>query len=158
LSKICRQLALLLLVLTVPGLALASHYLIQDVPEVIEVKYHKAIIAAGASHTGQLYDRIAGKKKRRAFAKESGIGYDQLTQWARFIDLMRVKGIGPKMVRLFNAAGVETLRSFRKATAKALYKQIRVANRGGRYSQVIPGEDVLRAWIKQARRIKLRLE
>jgi DNA polymerase/3'-5' exonuclease PolX len=132
--------------------------MIVDVPDVIPVAHHKAIIKAGPQHTGELYARIATRKSRRAFARSSGLDYKLLGEWASFIDLMRVKGIGPKMVRLFNAAGVANLKQFRKAQAKSLYKQIRLANRGGRYSQVVPGADVLSAWIAQSRGMKIRLE
>ena len=148
----------LILLLLLPNLALAAHYFIQDLPDVIAVEYHKAILDTGVKHSGQLYDRITTKKRRAAFARKSGLAREQLVKWARFIDLMQLDGIGPKMVRLLNAAGVETLRDFKKSKAPALYKKIRLVNRGGRYSQVVPGKDVLKAWIKRARRIKNRLQ
>ncbi len=160
LNKSCNQLLFpaFLILLLLPNIALAGHYFIQDLPKVIDVKYHKAILDAGVKHSGQLYDRIAAKKRRAAFARKSGLAPEQLVKWARFIDLMQLDGIGPKMVRLLNAAGVETLKDFKRSKAAALYKKIRLVNRGGRYSQVVPGVDVLKAWIKRARRTKNRLQ
>ncbi len=150
-----------MVVLVVLGWAVpasAGHYLIADVPDVIAKEHHAALRAAGLSDTKQLYERIVARKGRRALAVRTAIPYKQLTSWARQLDLMQINGIGPKMVRLLNAAGVPNLRTFRKAGADALHAAMKAANRGAKYSEVVPSAGVLRGWIRLAASIKPRLE
>jgi hypothetical protein len=144
--------------LLVPFNCQASHYRIADVPDVIQKEYHQRLSAHGVQDTRALYSLIAGKSARRGFAKKSKIMYATLTKWATFIDLMRVDGIGPKMVRLLHASSVKNLRSFRTESAESLQPRMRKANRGGKYSEVIPGVEVIRGWLVAAQSIPLLLE
>lgn len=138
--------------------ASAGHYLIADVPDVIAAQHHAALQKAGFTDTKQLYEAIAARKSRRAVAKRSGIGLATLTGWAHFLDLMQVNGIGPKMVRLLSAAGVKTLRAFRKSNAAALHARMKAVNAGGKYSEIVPSAGVIAGWLQLANKIPLRLE
>lgn len=140
------------------GPAMAGHYLIADVPDVIGKAHHATLKGVGLTDTKQLYERSAARKQRRALAAASGINLNQLTAWARFLDLMQISGIGPKMVRLLNAAGVPNLKAFKRSNAAAVHAAMRAANRGGRYSEVVPSVGVLQGWIKRAGAIPLRLQ
>ncbi len=133
------------MLLIAPG-ASASHYLIADVPDVIEKGRHAALKEAGIVNTQQLYERIVRRKGRRSLAAMTRIPVRELAKWARFLDLMQLKGVGPQMVRLM------------KADAEALQSAMRVANRGGRYSEVVPAAGVVAGWIGAAKQIEARLE
>ena len=145
-------------VLFTPQAARASHYLIADVPDVIPKEYHAALATAGIVNTQQLYDRTAARKSRKALARQTRIKKELLIDWARFLDLMQISGVGPKMTRLLIAAGTKTLRQLQKADATALAAQMRAVNRGARYSEVTPPEGVVLGWIAAAKRIAPRLE
>ena len=155
-AVLCLSLAAAFIVVT-PA-AHASHYLIADVPDVIQKNYHAKLAAAGIHDTKALFGAIATKKARRDLAKKVGVMYATLTKWATFIDLMRVDGIGPKMVRLLNASDVKHLKSFVEQDAAALHPRMRQANRGGRYSEVVPGVEVVRSWIQRAQSLPIILQ
>ena len=155
-TRLCLVMALCCVLL--PAVANASHYRIADVSDVIPAEYHTKLAKAGVHDTRALYAAIAGKTDRRAFAKKSKVLYATLTKWATFIDLMRVDGLGPKMVRLLNAAGVKHLKAFRGEIPERLHPRLRAANRGGKYSEVLPGLEVIRGWVRRAAALPLRLE
>jgi len=136
----------------------ASHYLLADVPDVVPKDHHAALRKAGVVNTKQLYERTAARKDRRALAVVSGLPVRELARWARFMDLMQLNGIGPKMVRLLNAAGVRTLRDLKGAVADSLQPKMRAANRGAKYSEIVPSVGVVRGWIGNAAKVKPRLE
>jgi predicted flap endonuclease-1-like 5' DNA nuclease len=138
--------------------ALAGHYRIADVPDVIPAKYHKKLAKAGVTDTAQLYALAAPSKTRRKLASKARISARKLRAWARFLDLMQINGIGPKMVHLLNAAGVNDLKQLQQANATELQEKMRLANRGARYSEIVPGAAVVKGWIKLAQRVTSRLE
>ena len=146
----------LLLLVAVP--ASAGHYMIADVPDVIGVKHHKALSDAGVADTKVLYERIVTRKARRALAAKTGIPARRLTRWARFLDLMQINGIGPKMVHLFNAAGVDTLKELQKQVGADLQPKMRAANAGAKHSELVPSPEVVAEWIKMANQMTVRLQ
>lgn len=136
----------------------ASHYLIVDVPDVIPASKHAALAKQGITSSEQLYERVVTRTARASLAKAAGLDAAELASWARFLDLMQLSGIGPKMVRLLNAAGIDSLAAFKKAEPAALYQRFREVNVGARYSEVIPNADILRGWIDAAQKVPTRLE
>ena len=138
--------------------AMAGHYRLVDVPDVVPAEHHKALAGAGVTNTEQLYERVARKKSRRVLSKASGVPYETLTSWAVFLDLMQVRGIGPKMVRLLNAAGIRNLRALKRSKPGPLLEAMRKANRGFRYSRVLPDTNILGQWIRRARSLPARLQ
>jgi predicted flap endonuclease-1-like 5' DNA nuclease len=136
----------------------AAHYRIVDVADVVPAEHHRALAAAGVVTTEHLYDRTARKRDRRRLARATGIEYGTLTKWAIFIDLMQIRGIGPKMVRLMNASGIGRLKDLKRAKAAPLLKAMRKANRGFRYSRVLPDVGVISRWIIRAGRKRARLQ
>ena len=138
--------------------ALAGHYFIADVPDIVPETHHKALAAAGIQTTADLYDHTATLKDRRAFAARTGIPEHDLAEWAKFIDLLQISGVGPKMVRLLNAADIGTLKALQAADAATLSQKMKEANRGNRFSELVPDADVVTGWIAQAKKIAPRLE
>jgi predicted flap endonuclease-1-like 5' DNA nuclease len=136
----------------------ASHYMLVDVPDVVEAGQHATLAKAGIDNTAALYENVVTRLAREALSKRTGIAEKTLRSWARFLDLMQLSGIGPKMVRLLNAARVVTLRDLRVADAAELHARVRVANRGAKHSEVVPSADILSGWIGAAKRVTPRLE
>jgi len=157
-ARLSTRLLALGLVLVVSSSASASHYMLADVPDVVPVQHHAALLKAGIENSAQLYERAATKAARQSLATATGIDVQTLGAWARFIDIMQLAGPGPKMVRVLNAAGVDSLAAFQKADAVSLVQRMRQANTGNKYSEVLPSSDVVAAWIESARKVKARLE
>ncbi|MBT9558009.1 MAG: DUF4332 domain-containing protein [Myxococcales bacterium] len=144
--------------LVVSASASASHYMLADVPDVVPAQHHATLLKAGIENTAQLYERAVTKAARQSLSSATGIDVQTLGHWARFLDIMQLAGPGPKMVRVLNAAGVDTLVAFQKADAVSLVQRMRQANAGNKYSEVLPSSDVVGAWIDAARKVKPRLE
>ena len=140
----------LLLILSFVRPALASHYRVEDVPDVIPVEHHAALLSAGIATTEALYLRGATPQGRKIIAKKTGIERSTIRAWVQFLDIMQINGIGPKMVRLLNAAGVHGLRDLQKEKAGPLRLRMKAANRGFRYSRVLPDKALIGVWIKRA--------
>lgn len=132
--------------------------MIADVADVIPTEHHATLRKAGVLNTAQLYERVVKRRSRRSLSIATGIRTRTLSEWARFLDLMQLNGIGPKMVRLLNAAGVETLRDLARADAASLQPKMRAVNGAGRFSEVVPPLGVVRSWIQQAGQVEPRLE
>jgi len=137
--------------------AWASHYRIVDVPDVIPAEHHDPLKKAGIETTKALYLKGVARKGRRAIARKSGIDPKLVTAWVRFIDLMQLEGIGPKMVRVLNASGVHSLQDFQREEAAGLLLRMKAANRGFRYARVLPDERLLSTWIERAKKTPLRM-
>lgn len=136
----------------------AGHYFLKDLNDVVPAKYHAALERQGITNSKQLYEAAAPSRARRTLARKTRVSKKLLRQWATFIDLMQINGIGPKMVRLLNGAGVPNLKQFKKSDPVQLVEKMRLANRGAKYSEIIPGVAVVKAWLKQARTIESKLQ
>ena len=151
------RIALLLLIFSSAPVS-ASHYLIADVVDVIPAKYHKPLAKEGIRDTRALYGATVTRKARKTLAQRSSIDVRILKEWASFLDVMQIDGVGPKMVRLLRACGVKRLSVFQKANPTALHEKMRGANRGARYSEILPSAEVVRGWINRAKMLPILLE
>ena len=85
----------------------------------------------------------------------TGQSAKQVLQWVSMCDLLRIKGVGPEMVRLFNAARVKTIKQLRVQKAKALLRRVTAANKTKKITPNPPTQEQLGAWIAQAKKLKL---
>jgi len=92
--------------------------------------------------------------KRRTWARKLGIQFGKLTEWIRFADLFRIKGIGTKYVELLHYAGVQDVRTLSKRSPQQLYKQMQAANDRRHVVRAIPSYKQVSRWVSQAKRMK----
>src|SRR6201987_5248764 len=64
----------------------------------------------GIRTTDALLEAARTVKGRKTLAVKTGIGEQQLLEWANFSDYMRIPGMGKAKVGLVRAAGVATVR------------------------------------------------
>jgi predicted flap endonuclease-1-like 5' DNA nuclease len=105
---------------------------------------------AGLDTTLALLNALAPTKAREQVARRTGISFTRLTLIAAEVDLLRVNGVGPSMVRLMQAAGIRHARDLGRAVATDLARRLEAANATQRIAPVTPNEDILRDWIGQA--------
>ena len=104
--------------------------------------------------TTELLKRAAAPKGRKALAGAAGLAEARLLEWVRASDLLRIKGVGPEMVRLLTAAKVLTTRQLKAQKAPALLKKVMQANEREKITANPPGVGQLKAWIAQAGKLK----
>lgn len=149
--------AVVTIVLAVAGPASASHYFLSDI-DLVTGEARALLAKDGIQSTDQLLDRIARKADRAALAKRTGVDATLLDTVARQVDMLRVRGIGPKMVRLLDAAGVTTIAQLRTQAPDDLFTRVVRVNDERHISEIVPDASILAGWIDQAKSLSLVLE
>jgi predicted flap endonuclease-1-like 5' DNA nuclease len=144
--------------LSMAGTAVASHYAVADVPRLITAAESEKLHKAGVNTTEELLDKAGTSKNRKALAKASGLSSGALLDLARRCDLLRIKGVGPEMVLLFEAAGVKTTAELAKKEPAALTAEVGTANQSKKISEKPPTEPQLQHWIDEAKKLPVVLE
>src|SRR6185295_17890931 len=138
--------------------ALASHYAVTEVPRLITPAESEKLHKAGINTTEELLDKAAKAKDRKALAKTSGLSSGTLLELARRADLLRIKGVGPEMVLLFEAAGVKTVAELAAKEPAAFTAAVGTANQAKKISEKPPTEPQLAHWIDEAKKLPPVLE
>ena len=102
-------------------------YKIIDIAGIGEV-YAPKLIEAGIITPKELLDKCATPAGRKALAEETGISEKLILTWTNHADLMRIKGIGPQVSDLLEAAGVDTVKELRNRNAENLAAKILEVN------------------------------
>lgn len=147
----------LVAMVTSAGAASASHYYLADI-DLVAADARTKLHGEGIKSTDQLLDRVAKKADRQALAKRTGLDAAMLDMVARQVDMLRVRGIGPKMVRLFDAVGVRTIAELAAQVPADLFGRVVSINDERHLSEVVPDADILAGWIAQAKTLPILLE
>jgi predicted flap endonuclease-1-like 5' DNA nuclease len=141
-----------------PGSALASHYAVTDVPTLISAGDAEKLKKGGVTTTEEMLTKVATAKDRKALAKASGLSAASITTIAKRCDLLQVKGIGPEMVLLLEAAGVKTTGELAKKDAAELTAATEKANKAKKITEKPPTEPQFKDWIDQAKALPAAVE
>lgn len=133
-----------------PIAAQASHYRL-PVDNFISAEETAALEKAGVSTTLALLDQVSTPAKRQKLAKATGLSVARLTALAAQVDLLRIDGIGPSMVRLLNASGVMHAKQLAQSSSAALFAKVSSTNLAQKISMVTPREALIAEWIGAAK-------
>lgn len=147
----------LALALLWPAAASASHYRL-PAAGLVSGEETKSLNAANVHTTVDLLERTASVKDRKKLVRQTRISFVRLTELATQCDLLRIKGVGPSMVRLLQAAGVRHTMALKAASAGALMGRLEAANNSHRITEVLPDVTQVAAWIASAKGLEARLE
>jgi predicted flap endonuclease-1-like 5' DNA nuclease len=147
----------LLLIAAIAPTAQASHYRLPAGGLVSESE-ERSLVQHSVDTTEALLSKTASLKARRALSKATGLSYARLTELATQCDLLRVRGIGPSVVRLLQAAGTRHAAALRQASPDVLATKIKAANAVHGIMEVLPDIASLTDWIAQARELPKVLE
>jgi predicted flap endonuclease-1-like 5' DNA nuclease len=136
----------------------ASNYALEEIPQAIPAADAGKLKAAGVPTTFALLEKGADARARKMLAKETKIPEKTLETWVQMADLLRVKGIGPDVARLLNAAGVRTVAQLKTADATKLSDEILKVNSKQELSKNPPSAEHLQAWIDQAKSLPIVLK
>jgi len=135
--------------------ALASTY---PLASVLPEDPAKKLSKAGVKTTDDLLQQGATPRGRAKLAKATGIASKDLMEWVRVADLLRIKGVGPVMVRLLKEVGVVSVAQLKQRNAKSLYEAVMKANDKAKITQNPPSEKHLENWIEQAKKLSIVLK
>ena len=148
----------LLAVFSVGGVARASNYALEEIPQAIPSADAAKLKAVGVATTFALLEKGGEPPARKALARQTRISEKTLEQWIQMADLLRVKGIGPDVARLLSAAGVKTVAQLKTQDPKSLSDTIMKVNASEHLSENPPSVEHLDAWIKQAQTLPIVLK
>lgn len=135
----------------------AGHYELVDV-DFVTAGERDILGKQGIRTTIDLLDHVDKKAEREALAKATKIAADKIEAWSRICDLLRVEGVGPKMVMLLTLAGVPDVATLQKETPEGLLPRADAANSKYRITEKPPGLANFRAWIDSAKALPIILE
>lgn len=144
---------MLLVLVLMAGGAHASHYAFERV-EFVSKGEKRQLARAGILDTSVLLGWTATLDKRNWLSDQTGIDVGRLEELATMCDLLRIEGIGPSMVTVFQKAKIRTSDDLAYALPEPLLKDLQVAARGTRMAKLLPTTDTLQSWIRDARRLR----
>ena len=118
-----------------------------DISDADAVKLHEA----GVAKASQLYKLAATPKGRADLAAKSGLSEDAVLVVAKKMDLMRVKGVGPKYATLLVATGVDSVSELAGRNPANLQSAMSKMNETAQIVTSVPAESELANWIAQAK-------
>jgi len=129
--------------------AVASHYVLSSV-DVVEEAMVPRLAAIGIQTTEDLWNQTRTPKQIKKVARKMGVSTAKVKDWHDFCDLLRVRGVGPKVVRVLQLAGVQRLSVLAKEDPARLTTRMKNTNTQYQILGKLPDEESVRAWIQQA--------
>ena len=108
----------------------------------------------GIRTTEALLEAASTVKGRKALAAKTGIGEQQLLEWANVSDCMRIPGMGKAKTGLVRAAGVATVRELALRNPARLAQNMKEVNTKRKLVRVLPSEKSVEQLIAQARKLQ----
>jgi hypothetical protein len=133
-----------------PSVALAGHYRL-PIADFISESETSALSKAGITTTLALLDAVTTAPKRAELARKTSLSRDRIDALAGQVDLLRVEGIGPGVVRLLVACDIRDTRQLGAAGAAALHARMVSTNATTKILGAIPPEALVASWVSKAR-------
>src|SRR4051794_6226082 len=108
----------------------------------------------GIRTTEALLEAAHTAKGRKDLSAKTGIGEQQLLEWANLSDYMRIPGMGKAKTGLVRAAGVTTVRELALRNPARLAQNMRDVNIRRKLVRVLPSEKSVEQLIAQARKLQ----
>lgn len=135
-----------------PLVAQAGHYRL-PIADFISGEESTQLLKAGVQTTLGLLERVGTPAQRQRLAEVSGLPAQRIEALAGQVDLLRIEGIGPSMVRLLLATGVRHAGALSTESTGALHARMVAANAAQRIAPVTPSERLVAAWVAAAGRL-----
>jgi len=109
---------------------------LRDIPDTDPTHVEK-LAAVGIKHSQHLFVRAKSKRARAELSQQTGVPEEALVELLKLSDLARINGAGPVFVRLFYAAGVETLEELARCSPEPLLERLRAVNAAKQYTRAM---------------------
>ena len=125
-------------------------YKIEDVLGIGDV-YGQKLRAAGVTNTDKLLQATKTRYQRQKLAETTGIPYKLVLQWAQKVELMTIKGIGPRQSNLLASIGITSAKELARRVPENLYERLGIANTfTPKFVDRTPSLNTLKKWIDTA--------
>ena len=106
---------------------------------------------AGVHTTGDLLRSCASRQGRERVAAQTGISESLILKWTNFVDLYRIRGVGPEYSYLLETAGVDTVVELAQRNPENLNAKLEEVNEGKQLVERLPGAAEVADWVQQAK-------
>ena len=130
----------------------ASHYDLASV-DVVEEALVTKLEHAGIRTTEDLWNKTKTTRAVAQLARKVGVSKAKVKDWHDFCDLLRIKGVGPKVVRVLQLTGVQRIADMAAQDPAKLTAQLKTTNTQYQILGKLPDEASMRDWIEQARQM-----
>ena len=132
--------------------ASASHYRLAG-----SGLFSKAEVAAftkiGVTSTKALLERGLSTRARAELARKTSLSKARISTLVQQCDLLRISGVGPTIVRLFQDAGYPTTWKLSRANPGGLRQKMAASNARLKLVPEVPDVGLLARWLNAAKRL-----
>ena len=107
--------------------------------------------AVGVEKVSSLYKTAATPQGRLELSNQSGLSVDEILVMEKKLDLMRVKGVGPKYATLLVASGIDSVPELGTRNPANLLARMTEVNTAEQIVANLPSEAEVTAWVAQAK-------
>ena len=113
--------------------------------------YASKLKAVRIRSSTKLLERACTPRGRKQLAEQSGIPPDNILKWVNMADLMRIPGVAADYAELLAAAGVDTVKEFKRRNPANLVARMREINERKKLVELLPSEKRVMRWIEDAK-------
>lgn len=114
--------------------------------------YGEKLRKLGITNTDKLLAACTTRHKRKGVAEQAGIPYKLVLAWAQKVELMKIKGVGPRGSNLLNAIFVQSVKDLAERNVENLHERVAIANTfKPKFLDNTPSPATLGKWIEAAR-------
>ncbi len=123
--------------------------------------YQERLNDEGIKDTDALLKATAKRIDRQKLAEATGISHKLILNWANHVDLMRIKGLGPKQSNWLEAVGVDSIKELAQRRGDNLHERLEIANNidpKKKFVHRMPSVGEVQNWIDIAAKTKPMVE
>jgi len=118
----------------------------------IEPVYQEKLEEIDIHTINDLFQRIKEPQGRKELGEKMGISDDQISDWAKWSQLIRLKGMGVKNFLLLKEVGVDDVQTLARQDPSSLYDKLVRANEHNRITSQPLDMAKVKVWIRAAKK------
>ena len=122
--------------------------------DLIEPRYREKLAEMDLYTVDDLFQRIKEREGRKELGEKLGISDNQISDWIRWSQLIRLKGLGIENFLLLKEIGVNDLQTLARQEPSNLYEKLLRANRHHRITSQPIDLPKVKVWIRAAKKTK----
>jgi hypothetical protein len=120
----------------------------------IEPEYREKLAEMDLHTVDDLFQRLKEPEGRRELREKLGISHEQISDWVKWSQLIRLKGLGIENFLLLKAIGVDDVQTLAQQEPLSLYEELHRANSYHRITSQPFDVAKVKVWIRAARKTK----
>ncbi len=129
--------------------AFASHYDLGSI-DLVRPDQVEALARLDIATTEDLWAATRTPRQVARLARALKVPRKVVRDWGDFCDLLRIEGVGPKVVRVLRLAGIRRLRDLSRQDPERLTARIAEVNREHEILGKLPDTETVRHWVEAA--------